>query len=107
MPDWTSSLNFPIFFYAALKNNTAPSQLDSVNILLLDHPYTGSDSSQKTLSPSIVSGYTTGSKTIAKDICLEYMELPEPERMQRLKRVGISNPTHAVMRWCRFSTPVT
>lgn len=96
MPDWTSSLNFPIFFYAALKNNTAPSQLDSVNILLLDHPYTGSDSSQKTLSPSIVSGYTTGSKTIAKDICLEYMELPEPERMQRLKRVGISNPTHAV-----------
>lgn len=96
MPTWTSALNFPIFFYAALKNNIALSQQDAVCILLVGIPYTKSDSSQKIIQPSIISGYINGTKPIAKDTCLEYIHLSSEERMNRLKDIGISMPGAAV-----------
>ena len=94
--NWKSNLNFPVFFYAALKDNTATSQLNAVNILLAGFPFTLSDASQKTISSSIVSGYINEAKKISEDTCLSFIRLTQEERISRLTNVGISKTDLAV-----------
>ena len=93
---WKSPLNFPIFFWAALKNNTATSQQNAVNILLSGVPLTLSNSSQNTISASIVSGYVNGSKRISEDVCLSFFQLTQEERIKRMADVAVSRSDFAV-----------
>ena len=93
---WESPLNFPIFFWAALKDNTATSQQNAVNILLSGVPLTLSNSSQNTISAAIVSGYVNGSKRISEDVCLSFFQLTQEERVKRMADVAISRSDFAV-----------
>lgn len=95
MANWKSAFNFPVVYNAVFKNNTASTQYDAFNILLVGCPHrTGSHI--HTYDDSPASGFISGSRKIPKKLCLSYLYLPEEERKNRILSVGISNITYAV-----------
>ncbi len=96
MYNWILPFSFPVFFIAAIKNNTPLHQYDNVNILLTGNKWTGSSTADSSITPNMTSHFAGGGKPINTELVASFLELPREERVQRINRVHLNHPEQAV-----------
>lgn len=96
MEDWKSSFSFAVFFTAAVRDNSALTNYDAVNMLLHGYTFSGSTSSQTTVSSTMATHYIRGYKAISKEVATSFIKLSTNERIKRIESVGLSNIGYAV-----------
>lgn len=96
MSNWILPFSFPIFFVAAIKNNTPLHQYDAVNILLTGNKWTGSSPADNRITPNMTSHFAGGGKPITQGLVTSFLELPREECIQRINCVHLNHPEEAV-----------
>lgn len=93
---YSFALTFPIFYAAAIKDNTVLCQYDAVNVLLVGSRYTGTDDTIAHISPNMTSHYVRGGKPISKEIVANFLDLTQEQIAERIKKVRLTNTKTAV-----------
>lgn len=82
-------LNFPVFYYCAVKGNTNLPQYDAVSILLLGKPRR--HCSGIVISDADATNYTSGRKNIKNEILMDLLDIEKSEVGKRIQALGIQD----------------